>query len=573
MSTANCFSTTISLILGGSIGGRAFISRLLWLSAFFVAVYPLAAAPSRILKPSLGGVDPRPVILSTTNSQGQLQATVGGFQSGPFQAEYSTNLAGGGWTKIGQVFTNNIFDVNLPNLGGVCFFRIGGAYPSYASASVGGLACGQCHSLANGGSTPHDITYDYWIETPHAKAFANLVKDNPANATNKSCLPCHTVAYGYPGGYTPGNIALEGVQCESCHGPGGVRHRTGKDKLPAIETTSMVCGGCHSVAKHPAYDDWKLSGHAEINQDVASLFRDPTNGPANMVRCGSCHSGAVRAFLFTPWGDGSLDPAEAGREGIVCVGCHDPHAKTVYGHQLRNPLYSTNFYSVTPATNSVGFFQQYQPGVNLCAQCHNARGAAWTDTSRPPHHSPQYNLLLGNIGALPTTTQPNQPSSHGLLIANQCVGCHMPQKPYGGEGHPAVTGHAFEVSSYASCLPCHPFPELLAQFTVSAVSNQVVQVKLMLDNWALTRAPGELRANYGVRAWEYTNPGELSNPPGVTGVGPATAEQALIPANIKKARFDLYLVLHDGSYGVHNGPHSIALLDSARNLIQTEMVK
>jgi hypothetical protein len=101
----------------------------------------------------------------------------------------------------------------------------------------------------------------------------------------------------------------------------------------------------------------------------------------------------------------------------------------------------------------------------------------------------------------------------------------------------------------------------------------VGQVKLMLDNWALVRAPEALRAKYGVRAWEYTNPGELSNPPGVTAAGPSTAEQTLIPANIRKARFDLYLVLHDGSYGVHNAPYSSALLEGARNLIQTEMVQ
>ena len=52
----------------------------------------------------------------------------------------------------------------------------------------------------------------------------------------------------------------------------------------------------------------------------------------------------------------------------------------------------------------------------------------------------------------------------------------------------------------------------------------------------------------GRRAWEYTMPGALS--PG--GPGPNAAEQTLIPDNIKKARFNLYLVLYDGSFGVHN---------------------
>ena len=46
-----------------------------------------------------------------------------------------------------------------------------------------------------------------------------------------------------------------------------------------------------------------------------------------------------------------------------------------------------------------------------------------------------------------------------------------------------------------------------------------------------------------------------------------------IPDNIKKARFNLYLVLYDGSYGVHNGPYAFTLLDSARNWVQEELNK
>jgi hypothetical protein len=76
-----------------------------------------------------------------------------------------------------------------------------------------------------------------------------------------------------------------------------------------------------------------------------------------------------------------------------------------------------------------------------------------------------------------------------------------------------------------------------------------------------------LRTKYGPLAWEYTVPGALS-----TGIaGPTTAEQVQIPDNIKKARFNLYLVLYDGSYGTHNGPYAFTLLDSARNWVQLEL--
>ena len=35
----------------------------------------------------------------------------------------------------------------------------------------------------------------------------------------------------------------------------------------------------------------------------------------------------------------------------------------------------------------------------------------------------------------------------------------------------------------------------------------------------------------------------------------------------------VYLVLYDGSFGVHNGPYSISLLDAAENWIREELNK
>jgi len=90
-----------------------------------------------------------------------------------------------------------------------------------------------------------------------------------------------------------------------------------------------------------------------------------------------------------------------------------------------------------------------------------------------------------------------------------------------------------------------------------------------LDQWAITKAPAPLRTKYGTRAWEYTTPGDLS--PG--GPGPDSAEQALVPFNIQKARYNLYLVTYDGSFGVHNINIATALLFAADGWIQEELNK
>ena len=79
---------------------------------------------------------------------------------------------------------------------------------------------------------------------------------------------------------------------------------------------------------------------------------------------------------------------------------------------------------------------------------------------------------------------------------------------------------------------------------------------ILLDQWAATKAPPALQTNGNV-LWEYTTPGVdcscrpiawAMRPAGpwlnpVNYTGPDATGQALIPDNIKKARFDLYLVV------------------------------
>ena len=244
----------------------------------------------------------------------------------------------------------------------------------------------------------------------------------------------------------------------------------------------------------------------------------------------------------------------------------------VYTNQLRNPISSTNDYFLTTADV---FSSKYDPNVNVGAQCHNHRGASWTSSSRPPHHSPQYNILLGTIGELETgsvTATNSVPGTHHLA-EKQCVGCHM-QTAEHHAGPPevaAVTGHKFTMNSYGVCVKCHGSAanaQLLTEFILTpAITNLVNSIRNDLNTWAATKAPESLRAKYGSRAWEYTNPGELS--PG--GPGPNATEQELIRDNIKIARFNLYLVVNDGSVGVHNPQYCLQLLLFASDRVQQEL--
>jgi hypothetical protein len=261
---------------------------------------------------------------------------------------------------------------------------------------------------------------------------------------------------------------------------------------------------------------------------------------------------------------------EAAETGITCIACHDPHAKTEHESQLLFPMASKIPYSYNTGTN---FAANFNPNVQLCAQCHNMRGASWRGTSRPPHHSPQYNLLIGSGGFDGGET--SIPQSAHMDIETQCAQCHThPHSPDEiTEATPAFMGHDFHPSMKA-CAPCHDEVggELLTEVVQGNVKKQIGEIKALLDQWALTKAPEALRTKYGRLAWEFQNVGQLSlpTPPDVR-QGPTAAEQANVPDAIKQARHNIYMVEHDGSYGVHNGNYSRFILKVARDLVNAAL--
>jgi len=543
------------------------ISILILAVANFVPVVSASAQEVQHLTVTRpGGFPGLPVMCDIRPTTNGVAVTWDG-PSGYYQLYQASGITNKVWQTVGSPsLTRN---ATITAIYSNAFFKVLGPSPRYAGAA----ACAECHESIHN-------TENY---TRHAGAFTDPLFVAQGGQTNSSCLPCHTVGYGLPTGFAGKNDAntnprLAGVQCESCHGPAAAHAASELDLTvrPQVEIAAQVCGGCHTGAQQPTYDEWKTTGHAVVTEE---------NMNANS--CGRCHIGSARIAMI----NNEPVPQDDRNVGIVCVVCHDPHQNhvwtnvvtgIVYTNQLQQALSSTNDFYLTTSDN---FTNKYNPNINVCAQCHNHRGASWTSTSRPPHHSPQYNMLLGTVGLLPDGVS-GGPAAHAgtyflenergqlFLVTNQCVTCHMQKEEY-QHGPPEVaasTGHKFEVDTYGACAGCHGSggsAEGLTALVRTVVSNQIQEIKASLDDWGLTKAPDTLRTNYGVLSWEYTNPGDLS----VGDSGPPAVMQSLIPTNIMKARFNLYLVQYDGSYGVHNGPYSFTLLDAARNWVQEEMSK
>ena len=514
-----------------------------------------------------GGMPGMPVMTGIQKTTNSVQITWDG-PSGYYQVWHKLHLTDATWLTVGKP-TNLGRIGTITNIYSNDFFRVSGPGPQYASSQT----CAGCHGNI----------YNTETNTAHAQAFQALQQIN--QSTNPSCLPCHTVGYGLPTGFTDASQTpqLEGVQCENCHGPGGYHAANPMDPtvVPRVELAAQVCGGCHTGDQHPTFEEWETSGHAAVVPDALQSMAASTN---NITSCGQCHSGSARVTLLLG-GNPSATLTNDYDMAITCDVCHNPHAPQVwtnvlngvivftnsltgnvayitnnqlgllYTNQIRCALASTNDFYL--ASTDV-FSNKYNPAINVCAQCHNDRGAAWTDTSRSPHHSPQYNMLLGTVGELATGPTPGLPSTHSWL-EGQCAECHM-------QTTNNSTGHTFEVATYNLCYNCHSDPAGLVQFVTGDVSNQVQQTTALLNLWAANAAPAALQTN-GTVAWEYTTAGDLS--PG--GSGPNAAGQALIPDDIKKARFDLYLVYYDGSYGVYNGPYDIQLLQSAQTWVDGQL--
>ena len=115
--------------------------------------------------------------------------------------------------------------------------------PQYAGAAK----CKSCHLKE----------FNTWAASPHAKALDRLSGED---RKKPECVACHVTGQGKPA--APGAV-LEGVQCETCHGPGSLYKAVSimskkayeadpegmhKKSLEAglIVPTEATCKGCHN---------------------------------------------------------------------------------------------------------------------------------------------------------------------------------------------------------------------------------------------------------------------------------------------------------------------------------------
>jgi hypothetical protein len=148
--------------------------------------------------------------------------------------------------------------------------RPGAAEPQY----VGVQDCGRCHKkelvgdqLGAWKKTKHSKAMDALRSAQAKKIAAERGLSVPPDQADE-CLRCHATAHGLEKSqiYKKPLAISDGVQCESCHGPGSdyrkkTAHATSREKGVAAgmwepEKDEKVCTACHN-AESPTFDTAK----------------------------------------------------------------------------------------------------------------------------------------------------------------------------------------------------------------------------------------------------------------------------------------------------------------------------
>jgi formate-dependent nitrite reductase cytochrome c552 subunit len=217
-----------------------------------------------------------------------------------------------------------------------------------------------------------------------------------------SCGPCHTTGYrsdGHRDGKEGlvGDWAFNGVQCEECHGPGGLHVESPYEAEMVVDRSNEACGRCHSrgspseidasgdfIKHHEQWDEMYRTKHASLqcvtchDPHVSLHPNNPDRAAAIKIQCENCHYQEAESYRNAP-----IDHASVSFNGqpITCIDCHMAKAaKSAVGNSvtLEGDIHSHSW-RINPDSTAQMFYtgtdgHQYAFGYltvdYACKHCH-----------------------------------------------------------------------------------------------------------------------------------------------------------------------------------------------------------
>lgn len=448
----------------------------------------------------------------------------------------------------------------------------------------------------------HGAEAEGWTSTAHARTFERGIRGELGPAFAPACWSCH--ATGVDEGVDNGGLHQTAAQlgwsqpapdagvwegaprlirrhgsvwCSACHGPGRIVPPPYRWQYGA-KLQVGVCARCHDVdegdpaANHVSrhVDEWELAAMSSFVRDLRE------DDPARRAGCASCHS----AQGFVEWRrrgtHAAPDPLTV--SPITCGACHDAHDASrpfaVRVHDTSDPI-------------------DGEPGTHmgtgaLCASCHRAASFGDAESVDRAPHAPQANVLFGRGARL----HADAPEGAHRWVADTCVRCHMVRPPEDDPLRARAGGHTFAMRARrgtpdfnaASCAGCHgdvapesigardwdgdgesgPIAEEFdrALALVSARLSERVRAASVED--ACGRVAVDV-TDFDARLVLVSASGAMLGD--CDEDGRFTADEtpvtvAALDGTLRDATYDLSLLRHDGSRGVHHPQYTFGMLES-----------
>ena len=336
------------------------------------------------------------------------------------------------------------------------------------------------------------------------------------------------------------------IGCESCHGPASMHTNSGNPANITATLNAGVCLQCHDAPTHHTIGTYYVTSvHAKL----------PDGEHTARTSCFPCHSGGA----YVKYVKNQDNPGWTNADGdipISCAVCHDPHDGNNLGLRISQNITLENGFAVTAGGRG-----------QICMRCHQARkdgSTAVNDNASAlwgfsryygPHHGPQTDMLFGENAYQYGDTTITGLMTHGAVVSDACVTCHMADI---GSGHSAShqwgmvdTTGGTPHDLVGGCVNCHgnitSFDDIKAPADwdgngkIEGVQTEVHGMMDELASFLPKDGNGEVITNLN------------------TAADSAKITSKAIVAGIYTYEF----VYNDRSYGVHNAPYTVAILQKA----------
>lgn len=220
------------------------------------------------------------------------------------------------------------------------------------------------------------------------------VNYNAGQKMRYDCGECHTTGYSPIGNQfrKPGFVgtwALDGIQCEACHGRGQVHAKAPNKANIQTDRSAALCGTCHRrgtdmgvipaaggfVEHREQYQEFLAGSHKALS---CVTCHDPHRRAREVKTtgtCETCHTAAAAAFR------GSRHQ----RAALTCTGCHMPNTgrnavvRSKYESDDPSHLFKLNLDPAARMFTDDGRFVR-EGSITLdfaCLRCHADRNQAW----------------------------------------------------------------------------------------------------------------------------------------------------------------------------------------------------